>query len=155
MIQKVAFYAAKINEYGDLEECCYSGDKPDIILIGAIEKCETHSGFIGRVITNWCDKLPTDSLVFRGRSFYDQGGIAEDEDGNDIWQQVLKFYPDLQIEIEALYENLVIDCDEEHYNISQEIEDEIRMFCLYEGNHIDLSMVKKGNGEDLLVEIFI
>lgn len=152
MIQKVGFYAGRINEDGNVDECCFSGEKPEFILIGTFDNKKE---FAGRVITNWCDKYPTDSLLFRGKSVWDQAGIAEDENGENLWAEVAKDFPNLLSEIESLYEYLESDSDEEHYNLSQEISDEIRLFCLYEGNVINLTEVKKGNGENLNLEIFI
>ena len=150
---KTGVYACKIDEYGNTVECCYAGDKPDFILIGIFDqnKC-----FIGRVITNWCDKYPSDSLFFRNKSIWDQGGLAVDENGENIWEEVSKEFPDLLREIESLYEYFITDEeDEEYYNLSKEIPKEIRLFYLYEGYTVNLSNVKKGNGEKLGVELFL
>lgn len=155
MNQKVGFYGGKINEDGNIEECCFKGDKPEFILLGTFEMHENKKEFVGRVITNWFDKSPTDSLLFRGKSFWDLGGIAEDDKGLNLWDYVKKEYPNLLSEIESLYEFLELDSDEEHFNLSKEIPDEIRLFCLYEGSIINLTEVKKGNGENLNLEIFI
>ena len=155
MNQKVGFYAGRINEDGNVEECCFAGEKPEFILIGNFEIFENKKEFVGRVITNRCDKYPTDSLLFRGKSVWDQAGIAEDEKGVNLWDAVAKEFPNLLSEIESLYEYLESDSDEEHYNLSKEIPDEIRLFCLYEGGVINLTEVKKGNGENLNLEIFL
>jgi len=155
MSQKVGIYAGRKNSDGNIEECCVAGDKPDFILLGTFEHFEHKMIFVGRVITNWMDKNPTDSLLFRERSFWDQGGFAEDEHGKNVWDEVAKAFPSLKDEIESLYRFLESDSDEEHYNVCSEIQDEVRIFCLYEGSKIDLKEVKKGNGEKLDLEIFI
>jgi hypothetical protein len=155
IIGKIGFYAGKMNEDDNIEECCYAGDKPDFIILGGFTKNEKKNEFIGRVITNWCDKYPTDSLIYGGKNVIDQGGIAEDEDGNNLWITVSKDFPNLLSEIETLYDFLETDSDEEHYNLSSEIPDEIRLFTLYEGNKIDIQNVKKGDGSNLGIELYI
>lgn len=154
IIGKIGFYAGKMNEDDNIEECCYAGDKPDFIILGGFTKNEGKNEFIGRVITNWCDKYPTDSLIYGGKNVIDQGGIAEDEEGNDLWLTVSKDFPNLLSEIETLYDFLETDSDEEHYNLRSEIPDEIRLFTLYEGNKIDIQNVKKGDGEKLGIEFY-
>lgn len=148
-IGKIGFYAGRVNEDDNIEECCYAGDKPDFIILGGFSDNE----FVGRVITNWCDKYPTDSLVYGEKKVIDQGGIAEDDNGDDLWNTVSKDFPILLSEIETLYNYLESDYDEEHYNLSAEIPDEIRLFNLYEGNVIDLQKVKKGDGSNLGIEL--
>ena len=155
IIGKIGFYAGKVNEDDNIEECCYAGDKPDFIILGGFTNNDGKKEFIGRVITNWCDKYPTDSLVCGGKHVVDQGGIAEDEEGNDLWITVSKDFPNLLSEIEILYNFLETDSDEEHYNLSTEIPDEIRLFNLYEGNKIDLQKVKKGDGSNLGIELYL
>ena len=155
IIGKIGFYAGKMNEDDNIEECCYAGDKPDFIILGGFTKNEEKNEFIGRVITNWCDKYPTDSLIYGGKNVIDQGGIAEDEDGNNLWITVSKDFPNLLNEINSLYDYLEIDEDNEHYNLSSEIPDEIRLFNLYEGNKIDIQNVKKGDGSNLGIELYI
>jgi hypothetical protein len=155
IIGKIGFYAGKMNEDDNIEECCYAGDKPDFIILGGFTKNEKKNEFIGRVITNWCDKYPTDSLIYGGKNVIDQGGIAEDEDGNNLWITVSKDFPNLLNEINSLYDYLEIDEDNEHYNLSSEIPDEIRLFNLYEGNKIDIQNVKKGDGSNLGIELYI
>lgn len=155
IIGKIGFYAGKVNEDDNIEECCYAGDKPDFIILGGFANNEDKKEFIGRVITNWCDKYPTDSLVYGGKNVIDQGGIAEDEEGNDLWLTVSKDFPNLLSEIETLYDFLETDSDEEHYNLSSEIPDEIRLFNLYEGNKINLQNVKKGDGSNLGIELYL
>jgi hypothetical protein len=155
IIGKIGFYAGKVNEDDNIEECCYAGDKPDFIILGGFTKNEGKNEFIGRVITNWCDKYPTDSLIYGGKYVIDQGGIAEDEEGNDLWITVSKDFPNLLSEIETLYDFLETDSDEEHYNLSSEIPDEIRLFTLYEGNKIDIQNVKKGDGSNLGIELYL
>ena len=148
-IGKIGFYAGRVNEDDNIEECCYAGDKPDFIILGGF----SYNEFVGRVITNWCDKYPTDSLVYGEKKVIDQGGIAEDDNGDDLWNTVSKDFPNLLSEIETLYNYLESDSDEEHYNLSAEIPDEIRLFNLYEGNVIDLQKVKKGDGSNLGIEL--
>ena len=155
IIGKIGFYAGKMNEDDNIEECCYAGDKPDFIILGGFTKNEGKNEFIGRVITNWCDKYPTDSLIYGGKNVIDQGGIAEDEEGNDLWLTVSKDFPNLLKEITSLYDYLETDSDEEHYNLRSEIPDEIRLFTLYEGNKIDIQNVKKGDGSNLGIELYI
>ncbi len=155
IIGKIGFYAGKMNEDDNIEECCYAGDKPDFIILGGFINNDGKKEFIGRVITNWCDKYPTDSLIYGGKNVIDQGGIAEDEDGNDLWITVSKDFPNLLSEIETLYDFLETDSDEEHYNLSVEIPDEIRLFTLYEGNKIDLQNIKKGDGSNLGIELYL
>ena len=155
IIGKIGFYAGKMNEDDNIEECCYAGDKPDFIILGGFTKNEGKNEFIGRVITNWCDKYPTDSLIYGGKNVIDQGGIAEDEEGNDLWLTVSKDFPNLLKEITSLYDYLETDSDEEHYNLRSEIPDEIRLFNLYEGNKIDIQNVKKGDGSNLGIELYI
>ncbi len=152
---KIGFYAGKVNEDDNVEECCYAGDKPDFIILGGFTNNDGKKEFTGRVITNWCDKYPTDSLIYGDKNVIDQGGYAEDEDGNDLWVTVSNYFPNLQSEIETLYNFLVTDSDEEHYNLSTEIPDEIRLFNLYEGNKIDLQKVKKGDGSNLGIELHL
>jgi hypothetical protein len=147
---RIGIYASKKDEYGNMVECCIKGEQPDLILIGTFD---TNSEFVGRVITNWCDKYPTDSLQFRGNAFYDQGGIAEDENGVNNWLIVEKEFPSLLKKIEALYIYLEIDGDEEHYNLGKEIPDNIRLFHLFEGRNINLINVRKSDGFNLNVEI--
>ncbi|WP_396167887.1 hypothetical protein [Flavobacterium sp.] len=155
IIGKIGFYAGKVNEDDNIEECCYAGDKPDFIILGGFTNNDGKKEFIGRVITNWCDKYPTDSLIYGGKYVIDQGGIAEDEEGNDLWITVSKDFPNLLSEIETLYDFLETDSDEEHYNLSSEIPDEIRLFTLYEGNKIDIQNVKKGDGSNLGIELYL
>jgi hypothetical protein len=155
IIGKIGFYAGKVNEDDNIEECCYAGDKPDFIILGGFTNNDGKKEFIGRVITNWCDKYPTDSLIYGGKYVIDQGGIAEDEEGNDLWITVSKDFPNLLSEIETLYDFLETDSDEEHYNLSVEIPDEIRLFTLYEGNKIDIQNVKKGDGSNLGIELYL
>ncbi len=152
MNNKVGFYSGKINVEGKIEECCFAGEKADFILVGTFD---SNGEFIGRVITNWCDNAPSDSLLFRGHSIWDQGGIAENENGINLWDEVSKEFPNLLGDIESLYEFLEAASDEEHYNLSKEIPDEIRLFSLFEGRTVNLSNVKKGNGEFLNLEIFL
>ena len=149
---KVGIYACKIDEYCNNVELCFAGDRPDFIVIGTFDQSKN---FVGRVITNWCDKSPTDSLIFNGKSFWDQAGIAEDENGNNLWLEVSNNFSNLFSKIESLYDYLCIDTDKVHYNIAKEIPDEFRLFCLFEGNTINLINVKKDNGEKLGVEIFL
>lgn len=151
-ILKVGIYACKIDEYSNTVESCFEGDRPDFIVIGTFDQSKN---FVGRVITNWCDKFPTDSLVFNGKSYWDQAGIAEDENGNNIWLEVSNNFSYLLSKIESLYDYLCIDTDEVHYNIAKEIPDEFRLFSLFEGNTINLMNVKKDNGEKLGVEIIL
>ncbi len=151
-IFKVGIYAGKIDEYSNIVECCFTNDQPDFIVIGTFDQS---NNFVGRVITNWCDKFPTDSLFFNGKSVWDQAGIAEDENGKNIWSEVIQEFPNLLNKIEALYDYLTTDADNEHYNISKDIPDEVRLFSLYEGNTINIIDVKKGNGEKLGLEIFL
>ena len=152
---KVGFYAGKNNEDGNNEECCNVGDKPDYVLLGGFKDNNGNKEFVGRVITNWCDKYPTDSLIYNGKSVVDQGGIAEDENGIELWDVVSNEFPNLLNEINALYDYLEIDEDEEHYNISSEIPDELRLFNLYEGYYVNLQDIKKGNGENLGVDFWL
>ena len=154
---KVGFYAGKINEDdGDIDECCYAGDKPDFIILGGFTNNNDKKEFVGRVITNWCDKYPSNSLVYGDKSVWDDGGIAEDENGNDLWISTSNDFPNLLSEIETLYEYLEIDSDdEEHYNLCEEIPDELRLNNLFEGEVINLKNVKKGNGFKLDLEIYL
>jgi hypothetical protein len=152
MENKVGFYAGRINNDDNIEECCFSGDKADFILLGTFD---SKNEFVGRVITNWIDKTPTDSLLFKGQSYWDLGGIAENENGINLWDEVLKEFPNLLSKIESLYEFLEVDSDDEHFNLSKEIPDEIRLFCLFEGKIVNLANVKKGNGENLRLELFL
>lgn len=149
---KVGFYAGKLNAEGNIEECCFPGEKADFIILGTFDY---NDNFTGRVITNWCDNMPTDSLLFRGQSVYDLGGIAENKHGLNLWDEVSKEFPNLLVYIESLYEYLEADSDEEHYSLSKEIPDGKRLFCLFEGKIVNLSKVKKGNGEFLNLEIFL
>jgi len=152
---KVGFYAGKYNDSENLEECCFAGDKPDFILLGTFKNLNGKKDFVGRVITNWCDDLPTDSLIYEGKSVFDQGGIAEDEEGNDLWLSASKDFPNLLTEIESLYDYLEIDFDEEHYNLSKEIPDELRLYNLFEGQIVNLNEVKKSNGFKLGIEVYL
>lgn len=129
--------------------------KPDFIAMGIVVKKNSVNEFIGRVITNWCDKYPTDSLLYDGKSTNDMGGIAEDVDGNNLWEIVQLQYPYLLPGIDELYNYLEIDADDEHYNLSSEIPDELRLFNIYEGSYLDFSSVKKGNGESLGVQFYL
>jgi hypothetical protein len=153
---KVGFYAGKVNEDdGDIDECCYAGEKPDFIVLGGFTNKNDKKVFVGRVITNWCDKYPSESLVYGDKSVWDIGGIAEDENGIDLWISTSNDFPNLFSEIEALYEYLEIDSDEEHYNLSKEIPDELRLSYLFEGETINLKNVKKGNGFKLDLELVL
>lgn len=152
---KIGFYAGKNNDDNNNEECCNAGDQPDYILLGGFQKRNGKNEFVGRVITNWCDKYPTDSLMYNGQSVIDSGGVAEDEDGHDLWEDVSNEFPNLLNEINSLYEYLEIDEDDEHYNLSSEIPDEIRLFNLYEGYYMDIQDVEKGNGEKLGIEFYL
>ena len=155
IIGKIGFYAGKVNEDDNIEECCYAGDKPDFIILGGFTNNDGKKEFIGRVITNWCDKYPTDSLIYGVKNVIEQGGFAEDEEGNNLWVTVSNDFPNLLSEIEILYNFLETDSDEEHYNLSSEIPDEIRLFTLYEGNKIDIQNVKKGDGSNLGIELYL
>ena len=152
MKNKVGFYAGRIDVDGNIEECCFAGDKADFILLGTFD---AKNEFVGRAITNWCDNNGTDSLLFKGESLWDQGGIVEDANGNNLWDEVSIDFPNLESSIEALYEYLESDSDENHYNLSKEIPDKVRLFCLYEGRMINLSKVKKSNGENLNLDFFL
>lgn len=152
MKNKVGFYAGRINSDGNIEECCFAGDKADFILLGTFD---AEGEFIGRVITNGCDNTPADSLLLKGQSFWDLGGIAENENEINLWDEIPKDLPNLLNDIESLYEFLEADSDEEHYNLSKVIPDEVRLFNLYEGKIVNLSNVKKGNGEYLCLELFL
>lgn len=152
---KVGFYAGKVNEDGNVEECCYAGDQPDFIIMGGFNVKDKNKEFDGRVITNWCDKYPTDSLVNGNKIVIDQGGIAEDEDGNDLWISTTNEFPNLLNEINSLYDFLEIDSDDEHYNLSAEITDDLRLFNIYEGYHMDIQNVQKGNGEKLGIDFWL
>ena len=151
----VGFYAGKINDYENVEECCFAGEKPDFIAMGIVLKHNGENEFIGKVITNWCDKYPSDSLLYNGKSTVDMGGIAEDDNGNNLWETVQLQYPHLLPGIDELYNYLEIDADDEHYNLSAEIPDELRLFNIYEGSFIDFSSVKKGSGETLGVQFYL
>ena len=152
---KIGFYAGKYNDSENIEECCYPGEKPDFILLGTFKNFNGKKDFVGRVITNWCDDLPTDSLIYEGKSVFDQGGIAEDKEGNDLWLIASKDFPNLLTEIESLYDYLEIDSDEEHYNLSKEIPDELRLYNLFEGQIVNLNEVKKSNGLNLGIELYL
>jgi hypothetical protein len=152
---KVGFYAGKYNDSENIEECCFAGDKPDFILLGTFKDFNGKKDFVGRIITNWCDKYSTDSLIFEGKSVWDHGGIAEDEKGNDLWIQVSRDFPNLFSQIESLYDLLESDEDEQHYNLSEEIPDELRLYNLFEGQIINLNEVKKSNGVDLGIELYL
>jgi len=152
---KIGFYAGKYNDLENIEECFYPGEKPDFILLGTFKNFNGKKDFIGRVIANGCDDLPTDSLIYEGKSVFDQGGIAEDEEGNDLWLIASKDFPNLLTEIESLYDYLEIDSDEEHYNLSKEIPDELRLYNLFEGQIVNLNEVKKSNGSDLGIELYL
>ena len=54
-----------------------------------------------------------------------------------------------------MYNFLETDSDEEHYNLSTEIPDEIRLFNLYEGYYMNIQDVEKGNGEKLAIEFYL
>jgi hypothetical protein len=155
ILGKIGFYAGRVNEDDNIEECCNAGDQPDFIILGGFQNIDDKKEFVGRVITNWCDKYPTDSLVYGDKIVLDQGGIAEDEDGNDLWISVSNKFPNLLNEINSLYDFLEIDSDDEHYNLSVEIPEEIRLFNLYEGYHMDIQEVEKGNGEKLGIEFYL
>lgn len=146
----VRMYAGMIDDDGDVHECCYPGAQPDIIVIG---KFDNNEEFMGIVIANWCDKYPTDTLIFRDKIVIDIGGWAEDEAGNNLWDDVLKYDSEFQSKIERFYDYLEIDSDDEHRNIRQEITDDIRLSVLYEGRSINLENVKKGNGYELGLKI--
>jgi hypothetical protein len=155
LLGKIGFYAGRINEDDNNEECCNAGDQPDYILLGGFQKKNGKNEFIGRVITNWCDKYPTDSLMYNGKSTIDSGGVAEDEDGTDLWISTSNEFPNLLNEINSLYDYLEIDEDDEHYNLSSEIPDEIRLFNLYEGYYVNIQDVEKGNSEKLGIEFYL
>jgi len=152
---KVGFYAGRNNDDDNNEECCNLGDQPDYILLGGFKENNGKKEFVGRVITNWCDKYPTDSLIYNGKTVIDSAGIAEDEDGTDLWETASNEFPNLLSEITSLYDYLEIDEDEEHYNLSSEIPDELRLYNLYEGNFVNLQEVKKGNGENLGIDFWL
>lgn len=152
---KVGFYAGKNNDDDNNEECCNAGDQPDYVLLGGFKDNNGKKEFVGRVITNWCDKYPTDSLMYNGKTVIDSGGVAEDEDGHDLWEAASNEFPNLLNEINSLYEYLEIDEDDEHYNLSSEIPDEIRLFNIYEGYYMDIQEVEKGNGEKLGIEFYL
>lgn len=152
---KVGFYAGKLNEDDNIEEYCFAGEQPDFILLGGFRDYNGKKEFVGRVITNWCDKYPTDSLLYDGKNVNDSGGFAEDEDGSNLWDIVSNEFPNLLNEINALYDYLEIDDDDEHYNLCMEIPDDIRLFNLYEGNYVNLQEVKKGNGENLGIDFYL
>lgn len=155
LLGKIGFYAGRVNEDDNIEECCNAGDQPDFIILGGFQNKDNKKEFVGRIITNWCDKYPTDSLLYNGQSVIDSGGVAEDEEGNDLWEDVSNEFPNVLNEINSLYEYLEIDEDDEHYNLSSEIPDEIRLFNLYEGYYMDIQDVEKGNGEKLGIEFYL
>ena len=72
-----------------------------------------------------------------------------------MWLIASKDFPNLLTEIESLYDYLEIDSDEEHYNLSKEIPDELRLYNLFEGQIVNLNEVKKSNGSDLGIELYL
>jgi hypothetical protein len=127
LLGKIGFYAGRVNEDDNIEECCNAGDQPDFIILGGFKNKDNKK---------------------------DSGGVAEDEDGHDLWEDVSNEFSNLLNEINSLYEYLEIDEDDEHYNLSSEIPEEIRLFNLYEGYYMDIQEVEKGNGEKLGIEFY-
>ena len=72
-----------------------------------------------------------------------------------MWLIASKDFPNLLTEIESLYDYLEIDSDEEHYNLSKEIPDELRLYNLFEGQIVNLNEVKKSNGLNLGIELYL
>lgn len=142
----VGFYAGKIDESGDVIECCFEGDNPDIILMGSID---ANGSFLGKVITNYCDKYPTESVVLDNASLWDT-----EDDAAQLWSKILEKDGSFQTNIKSLFDFLVNDDSEEYFILSQEIPDDKRLFCLFSGCSINLNEVRKGDGSKLGVEVF-
>ena len=143
-MERFGIYVGYFEEDNDLNEITSGSEgRADLILIGTFnEKNE----FVGFVITNWCDKYSTDTLIFNNKTVWDVGGYAEDEEGNDLWVEVKKQDPDFWSKIEVFYEYLNSDEDDDHYNLGKAILDESRLFHGFSGSSIPMDGSKGIDG---------
>jgi hypothetical protein len=160
-MSKIGIYAGFFDDDKDLHEMISVGDKPDVIIIGSFNDKKIFNGIIK---ANWCDKFYTDTLLFNGKYAFENGGFAEDSEGNNLWDEINLIDSAFQSKIESFFEYLIIDSDQEHFNIKMNIPMESRLFqglnnnpistdgsTDAEGYAINLGNVKLSNGYKLQI----
>lgn len=170
--RKIAIYAGQTDEESE-ETVSVSevGDKPSIIAIGFFDTHLEGSenewyGFVGYVITNTCDKVRTESVLFMDElgqtvSAHDMGGEAIADDEIDLISEFKKIYPDEWSQIEYLYSEYFYCSDEDqddetlYLTLKKDIPEDILMTSVFSGDWLDLEEVKTNNGSSvgLMIEL--
>ena len=161
--RKVAIFAGQTDEEtGEVISINQSEEKPYIIAIGFFDTHlqETENewyGFVGYVITNTCDDVRTESVLFMDElgqtvSVHDMGGEAITEDGLDLVSEFKRFYPNEWIQIDQLLDEYFYCTDDDqddetlYLTLTKDIPEELLMSFVYSGDWLDLEEVRRNNG---------
>jgi hypothetical protein len=161
--RKVAIFAGQTDEEtGEVISINQSEEKPYIIAIGFFDTHlqETENewyGFVGYVITNTCDDVRTESVLFMDElgqtvSVHDMGGEAITEDGLDLVSEFKRFYPNEWIQIDQLLDEYFYSTDDDqddetlYLTLTKDIPEELLMSFVYSGDWLDLEEVRRNNG---------
>lgn len=170
--RKVAIYAGQTDE--ETEEVIsisQAEEKPSIIAIGFFDTHMEGSenewyGFVGYVITNTCDKVRTESVVFMDElgqtvTAHDMGGNAFTEDDIDLVSEFKKLYPNEWVQIEHLLDDYFYCSDDDQddetlfLTLKKDIPEVFLMTSVFTGDWLDLEEVKTNNGSSvgLMIEL--
>jgi hypothetical protein len=168
--RKVGIYTAQYDEEeGELIPLFAKEEKPYLIAIGFFDShlvgtFDEWYGFVGYVITNTCDKVRTESVLFMDETgqtveAHDMGGEAISNDGNDILASFKEMYPAEWAQIEKLLYEYFYCTEEEqendtlYYSIKKDIPEALQLTNLFTGDTLDLEDIKKNNGSRLCLMI--
>ena len=170
--RKVAIYAGQTDEETDeMISISQAEEKPSIIAIGFFDTHLEGSenewyGFVGYVITNTCDKVRTESVLFMDElgqtvAAHDMGGEAFTEDDIDLVNEFKKLYPKEWIQIEHLLDEYFYCSDDDqddetlYLTLKKDIPEEFLMTSVFSGDWLDLEEVKRNNGSivGLMIEL--
>jgi hypothetical protein len=164
--RKVAIYAGQTDEETEeMISISQAEEKPSIIAIGFFDTHLEGSenewyGFVGYVITNTCDKVRTESVLFMDElgqtvTAHDMGGEAFTEDDIDLVSEFKKLYPNEWLQIEHLLDEYFYCSDDDqddetlYLTLKKDIPEEVLMTSVFSGDWLDLEEVKTNNGSSV------
>ena len=164
--RKVAIYAGQTDEETEeMISISQAEEKPSIIAIGFFDTHLEGSenewyGFVGYVITNTCDKVRTESVLFMDElgqtvTAHDMGGEAFTEDDIDLVSEFKKLYPNEWLQIEHLLDEYFYCSDDDqddetlYLTMKKDIPEEVLMTSVFSGDWLDLEEVKTNNGSSV------
>ncbi len=170
--RKVAIYAGQTDEETEeMISISQAEEKPSIIAIGFFDTHLEGSenewyGFVGYVITNTCDKVRTESVLFMDElgqtiTAHDMGGEAFTEDNKDLVSEFKKLYPNEWLQIEHLLDEYFYCSDDDqddetlYLTLKKDIPENVLMTSVFSGDWLDLEEVKTNNGSSigLMIEL--